>query len=106
MQLGPDARTGTEGQKACRLAAAAQHHHEQSGASIFSGLRITDHGASTVVHLGFFSWSRQNHRPWLQWLVSTQLAHVALDRLITTVEPMLGDQVLPDCGGIPTPAQT
>jgi hypothetical protein len=64
---------------ACRLAAAAQHHHEQSGASIFSGLRITDHCARTVVHLRLFSWSRQNHRAWLQWLVSAQLAHVALD---------------------------
>src|ERR1700687_4162413 len=29
-------------------------------------------------------------------------AHVALDRLITPVEPILGDQVLPDCGGTPT----
>ena len=46
-------------------------------------------GARAVVHLGLFSWSRQNHRAWLQWLVSTQLAHVALDRLIATVEPAL-----------------
>src|SRR6266403_984708 len=53
-----------------------------------------------------FSWSRHNHRAWLQWLVSAQLAHVALDRLIAPVEPIFGYQVLPDCGGIPTAAQT
>src|ERR1700682_5696412 len=74
--------------KACRLAATAQHHHEQSGASIFSGLRIPDHGAGAVVHLRLFSWSRQNHRAWLQWLLSAQLAYVTLDRLIATVEPI------------------
>lgn len=27
---------------------------------------------------------------WLQWLLSTQLAHVALDRLIATTETALG----------------
>ena len=35
VQFGPDARTGTEGQEACRFAATAQRHHEQSGAPIF-----------------------------------------------------------------------
>jgi steroid 5-alpha reductase family enzyme len=58
------------------------------------------HCARAIVHLGFFSWSRQYHRAWLQWLLSTQLAHVALDRLIATAEPVLGYQVLPDCSGI------
>src|SRR5579864_5224112 len=58
------------------------------------------------IHLRLFSWSRQNYRAWLQWLVSAQLAHVALDRLIATVERIFGDQVLPDCGSISTAAQT
>src|SRR5260370_765142 len=35
-----------------------------------------------------------------------QLAHVALDRLLAPVEGIFGYQVLPDCGGIPTAAQT
>jgi len=37
----------------------------EAGTAIFSGLRITDHGARAVVHLGFFSRSGQNHRAWL-----------------------------------------
>ena len=88
------------------LAATAEHHHEHSGTSIFSCLRITHHGAGAVVDLKFFSWSGPNHRTCLQWLPSTQLAHVALDRLIATAETVLGDQVLPDCTRISAPAQT
>jgi len=50
--------------------------------------------------------SEPRRSAWLQWLLSTQLAHVALDRLIATAEPALRYQVLPDCGGITTAAQT
>jgi len=56
-----------------------------------------DDCAPTVIHLRLFTWSRQNYRAWLQWLVTQQLAHVALNRLMATVEPILGNQVLPDC---------
>ncbi|MGA8437215.1 MAG: hypothetical protein WB762_25770, partial [Candidatus Sulfotelmatobacter sp.] len=45
---------------------------------------VSHHDAALTI---IFSWSRQNYRACLQWLVSTQLAHSA-------------DQVLPDCGGI------
>src|SRR5712691_1978460 len=50
--------------KRAALRLQPQHHHEQSGASIFSCLRITDHGARAVVHLTLFPWSRKNHRAW------------------------------------------
>ena len=39
VQLGPDARTGAEGQQTNRLAAAAERHHEQPGAPILAGSR-------------------------------------------------------------------
>ena len=87
VQLGPDARTGTEGQKACRLAAAAERHHEQSGASIFSALRIADHRARAVIDLGSSPGAVTNHRARLQGLVSAQLAHEALDGLIAAANP-------------------
>jgi hypothetical protein len=45
VQLGPDARTGAEGQQTNRLAAAAQHHHEQPGASVLAALGIAHHRA-------------------------------------------------------------
>ena len=36
VQLGPDSRTGAEGQQTNRLAAAAQRHHEQPGAPVLN----------------------------------------------------------------------
>src|SRR5512142_3097335 len=105
VQFGPDARTGTESQEACRFAAATQRHHEQSGAPIFSALWVAGHRALAVIDLGLFSRRGEDHRTRLQWLVSAQLAHEAFDRLIAAVEPMLGHQVLPDRRGIATTAQ-
>src|SRR6266567_3067362 len=88
------------------LTAVPEGHHKQSGASIFAGLRVADHRALAVIDLGFFSRRGEDHRAWLQWLVSAQLADEAFDRLIAPVEPILGYQVLPDRRGIATAAQT
>jgi hypothetical protein len=49
---------------------------------------VSHHDAALTI---IFAWSRQNHRAWLQWLVSTQLTHVALYRLIATAEAILSD---------------
>jgi hypothetical protein len=49
---------------------------------------VSHHDAELTI---IFAWSRQNHRAWLQWPVSRQLTHVALYRLIATVEAILGD---------------
>ena len=87
VQLGPDARTGAEGQQAYRLAAAAQRQHEQSCASILAGLRIADHRAVAVIDLGLFSRRGDDHGARLRWLVSAQLANEAFDGLIAAAEP-------------------
>jgi hypothetical protein len=105
VQLGPDARTGTEGQEACRFAAAAKRHHEQSGASVFSALGLAGHRALAVIDLGLFSRRGDNHRARLRWLVSAQLADEAFDRLIAAAERMFGLQVLPDRHRVATTAQ-
>jgi len=47
MYLGPDARTGAKRQKACRLAATAEHHHEQSG-WLFSPLACVGPGGHLI----------------------------------------------------------
>ena len=65
-QFSADARTGTEGQEACRFAAAAQRHHEQSGASIFSALGVAGLRAPAVIDLGLFSRRGEDHP--VRWL--------------------------------------
>ncbi len=106
VQLGPDARAGTESQQAHGLAAVAERQDEQPCASIFAGLRITDHGAAAVIDLGLFSRGGENHCARLRGLVSAKLAHETFDGLIAATESALGHEVLPDRHGIATLAQT
>ena len=105
VQLGPDTRAGAESQQAYCLTAIAEGQHEQSGASIFAGLRIADHGAGAVIDLGLFSWRGKDYRTRLQGLVSAKLANETFDRLIATAKPTLGHQILPDGHGIAIAAQ-
>ena len=106
MQLGPDARTGTEGQQAYRFAAAAERHHEQSGASIFSALWVANHRPLAVINLRFLTGWSDDHRAGLRWLGSAQLADKAFDGLIAAAESTLRDQILPDHHRIATMAQS
>jgi hypothetical protein len=106
VQLGPDARTGAEGEQTYRLAAASERQHEQSCAPVFAGLQIADHGPGAVIDLGLFAGCGNDHGSRLRGVVSAKLAHEAFDGLIAAVEPALGHQVLPNPNGIATLAQT
>ena len=106
MQLGPDARTGAEGQQAYGLAAVAERQHEQTRASIFTRLRIAHHRAGAVIDLRLFSGRGDDHRSRLRCWVSAELANEAFDRLIAPAEATLGHQVLPDRHGVAILPQT
>ena len=100
MELGPDARTGSEHQQPHCLAAIAQRKHEQTGASVLTALRFAYHRPAAVIDLAFFSWSGENHRPRLWYLGSAQFVSEAPNALVATLESAVGDQILPDCHGI------
>ena len=106
MELGPDARTGSERQQPYCLAAIAQREHEQTGASILAALRFAYHRPAAVIDLTLFSWSGEDHRPRLWYLGSTQLVSKAPNALIATLESVVGDQILPDGHGIAISTQT
>src|ERR1700746_2666671 len=63
VELGPDARTGSERQQPYCLAAIAQREHEQSGASILAVLRVAYHRPAAIIDLTLFSLSAVDHRP-------------------------------------------
>ena len=100
MELGPDARTGSEHQQPYRFATIAQRKHEQTGASVLTALRFAYHRPAAVIDLAFFSWSGENHRPRLWYLGSAQFVSEAPNALVATLESAVGDQILPDCHGI------
>ena len=106
MQLGPDAGTGSENQQPDRFAAIAQRQDKQSGPPVFARLRIAHHRACAVIDLGFFSRCRDDDSGRLRLLYSAQFASKALHALITAIEAILGDQILPDRHGIAASAQT
>src|SRR5258708_23244560 len=89
VQLGPDARAGAESQQAYCLAAIAEGQHEQSGASIFAGLRIADHRTGAVIDLGLFPWRGKDYRPRLPGLVSPKLANQTFAGLLAAPESAL-----------------
>src|SRR5437660_12886459 len=106
MELGPDARTGSEHQQPYRFATIAQRKHEQAGASILTAWRFAHHRPAAVIDLTLFSWSGEDHRPRLWYLGSAQLVREAPNALIATLESVVGDQILPDCHGIAISTQT
>ena len=106
VQLGPDACAGTEHQQPHRFAAAPQSHHEQPRPPVLTALRIAHHRASPVVDLGFFSRRGEDHRPCLWYLRSAQLVSESPNALIPTLEPVIGDQILPDRHGIAVSTET
>jgi len=63
MQLGPGLRAGAEHQKANRLPAVAQRHHEHPHAAILAGVRIAHHRTFAVIDLRLFARGRFNHHP-------------------------------------------
>src|SRR2546428_1252866 len=73
MELGPEARTGSEHQQPYRFATIAQRKHEQAGASILTAWRFAHHRPAAVIDLTLFSWSGEDHRPrlWLPGLRAT-----------------------------------
>src|SRR5947208_16902835 len=106
MELGPDARTGSENQQPYRFATIAQRKHEQAGASILTAWRFAHHRPAAVIDLTLFSWSGEDHRPRLWYLGSAQLVREAPNALIATLESVVGDQILPNCHGIAISTQT
>ena len=106
MELGPDARTGSERQQPYCLAAIAQGEHEQTGASILAALRFAYHRPAAIVDLTLFSWSGVDHRPCWQYLGSAQFISKAPNALVATPESVVGNQILPDGPGIAIPTQT
>src|SRR5271165_3731920 len=101
VQLGPDARTGAEGQQTNRLAAAAQRHHEQPGAPVLAALGIAHHGAGAVINLRLLPGCGDDHHAGFGHLGSAPFAHEALHALVAAVEAVLADHVLPDGPRIP-----
>ena len=77
VQFGPDARTGAEGQRTNRFAAAAQRHHEQPGAPVLAALGITHHGTGAVIDLRFLAGRGDDHDTGFGGLRSASLAHEA-----------------------------
>src|SRR5438128_7999030 len=106
MELGPDARTGSEHQQPYCLAAIAQRKHEQTGASVLAALRFAHHRPAAVIDLTLFSRSGEDHRPRLWYLGSAQLVREAPNALIATLESVVGNQILPDCHGVAISTQT
>src|SRR2546423_5994393 len=106
MELGPDARTGSEHQQPYCLAAIAQRKHEQTGASVLTAWGFAHHRPAAVIDLAFFSRGGKDHRPRLWYLGSAQLVSEAPNALIATLESVVGDQILPDCYGIAISTQT
>ena len=106
VELGPDARAGTEHQQPYRLAAIAQREHEQTGAAVLAAVRLAHHRPAAVIDLTLFSWSGEDHRPRLWYLGSAQLVSETPTALIPTLESVVGDQILPDCHCIAISTQT
>jgi hypothetical protein len=105
VELGPDARTGSERQQPYCLAAIAQREHEQSGASILAALRFADHRPAAIIDLTLFSWSGVDHCPCWPYLGSAQFISKAPNALIAALESVVGNQILPDGHGIAIPTQ-
>jgi hypothetical protein len=106
VELGPEARTGSERQQPYCLAAIAQREHEQSGASILAALRVAYHRPAAIIDLPLFSWSAVDHRPCWPYWGSAQFVSKAPNALITALESVVGNQILPDGHGIAIPAQS
>ena len=106
MELGPDARAGTEYQQPYRLATVAERHHEQPRAAVLAALGFADHGASAVIDLCFFARSGDDHRPRLQHLSRAEFVDEAFDALVAVPKALLSHQVLPDSHRIATAVQS
>jgi len=105
MELGPDARAGSEYQQPYRLATVAERHHEQPRAAVLAALGIADHWASAVIDLCFFARSGDDHRPRLQHLSRAQFVDEAFDALVAVRKAVLRNQILPDGHRIATTIQ-
>ena len=55
MQLGPDARAGTEAQQPNRFAAVAQRQNEHPATPVLAALRVAHHRAAAVIDLRLFA---------------------------------------------------
>src|SRR5208282_2110467 len=82
MQLGPDARTGAEGQQTNRLAATAQRHYEQPGAPVLAALGIAHHGSGAVIDLRLLASGSDDDDTGFGRLCAALLTHEALHTLI------------------------
>src|ERR1700722_504423 len=100
MQLGPDARAGTEGHEPDTLAAEAKRQHKKTRAPVLAGLRVTDHRAGAIIDFRFFPGRGLDDRVCFQRWSSAQLADETLDAFVGTGEAMLVHQLLPDGHGI------
>src|SRR5579863_5344362 len=62
MELGPDTRTGTEGEQANRFAAPRQGEYELPGAPVPAAAGIAHHRTAAVIDLSLFSRRRCDDR--------------------------------------------
>ncbi len=96
VQFGPDAGTGSEGEKTDRLAAVTQRQHEQPRTPVFACYRIAHHRAGAVIDLALFSGWRFDDRSCFWRRGCAKFPRVAQHALVATVESVTVDQVLPD----------
>ena len=106
MQFRPSAGAGLEDEQTDRLAAVAQGQHEQAGAAVLATLRVADHGAGAVIHLGFFTGRGHDHGVSLRDRCAAELADKAPHALIAAGEAGLRNQILPDGHGVAATGQT
>src|SRR5579872_1022258 len=96
VQFRPDLRTGAEHQEPDAFAAVAESQNEKPAAAIFTGLRITDHGPGTVIHLRLFTGGGFDDGARFRCIAAADLEDEASDALITGGEVIDVDQILPN----------
>jgi hypothetical protein len=101
MQLGPDARTGTEDKKTNGFPAVSQRQDEQPRPAILARLSVAHHRAGAIINLRFFARRCLNDHARFRHGRSAQLPHEAFDAGIFFAEAVAVHQVLPNGHGIP-----
>ena len=105
MQLGPDARAGTEHQEADGFAAVSQRQDKQPRAPILARLRVAHHRAGPIIDLRFLTRGRLNHHARFRRGRSAQLPHEAFDAGVFFGEAVAVHQILPNGHSVPALGQ-
>jgi len=105
MQLGPDARAGTEHQEADGFAAVSQRQDKQPRAPILARLRVAHHRAGAIIDLRFLTRRGLNDHARFWRRRSAQLPHEPFDAGVSFAEAVAVHQILPNGHGIPALCQ-